>query len=352
MPRVVEWGAADIGGAAAVAAIVGVCAVRGDGMNGDLLGEVAAGGRAERLSRESRASVFLHALPVAGAVLALIYYWFGLANRYTLFLYYHDMGALVPDTAPFSPVTASRYWMAGLVAGGLVAAPYLAACWLAGRLKPDYQPPRWWRVWVAAGVPVLVGVAAITMTANAPTLPALSAAQTTVAVLVGMGLALAPGRIAARHPRRLIPLALDGLALAGVVLTVALSERAVWMLDRGSTGAMMMLTVAFAGSLGLLLVMTALLVWRRLRVPDAAETFGAGLFVAYLALPLLHYALLTGDYHYITNSDNLFSRAWPLQVAAWVIGAAIALIVAAMRRRLVERSRMRGLPVAGEDPIT
>jgi hypothetical protein len=80
----------------------------------------------------------LHALAGAALMLSLFAYWFAVADRYTVFLYDHDMGPLVPDTSPFSRVTSSRYWMAGLVAGGAVLVLYGAANGLLGRLRADY----------------------------------------------------------------------------------------------------------------------------------------------------------------------------------------------------------------------
>ena len=75
-----------------------------------------------------------HALPVTALVIGLFYYWFAVADRYIVFLYYHNMGPRVPDTSPFGFVTASRYWMAGLVASGAVMVLYTAASWLLKRL--------------------------------------------------------------------------------------------------------------------------------------------------------------------------------------------------------------------------
>ena len=93
-------------------------------------------------------SAVLHALPVTALVLPLFYYWFAIADRYFVFLYYHDMGPRYPDTSPFSGVTSSRYWMAGLVAGGMVTVLYTTGCWLLGRLSASYRAPAWWRVWL------------------------------------------------------------------------------------------------------------------------------------------------------------------------------------------------------------
>lgn len=97
----------------------------------------AAGGRGTPV-RPWRTAL-LHALPLSLAVLSLFAYWFGVANRYLVFLYEH-LGA-----GPFDEVTVSRYWMAGLVAGGVVLALYVPACALCGRLW-GVRPPGWWRV--------------------------------------------------------------------------------------------------------------------------------------------------------------------------------------------------------------
>ena len=122
--------------------------------------------------RRAWRSALLHALPVLAVMLALCAYWFAVADRYIVFLYYHDMGPLVPDTSPFSVVTASRYWMSSLVASGAVMVLYTTASWLLGRFSKSYRAPAWWRVWAFCVPALLIGVPAITMTANAPTLPA------------------------------------------------------------------------------------------------------------------------------------------------------------------------------------
>ena len=275
-------------------------------------------------------------LPIAAFVLALFYYWFAIADRLHR-LPLHDMGLPALDTTPFGSVTASRYWMAGLVAGGMVAVLYLGACWLIGRSKVDYRPPKYWQVCAVAGIPVLLGVPAITLTANTPTLPELNTAQTTLATLAGIGLAVAPSTLAARHPWRLACLAVDGWAIAGIILVVALSDRAVEMLERGSAGAMVTLAIGLLGSIGLLLVMTVLLAWKRLYIPKATELFVAGLCTVYLALPLIHHLAFTDGYYYITDSDNFFSRDPALQVAAWMVAALMALGVTAIRKALTYR---------------
>ncbi|MBN1250046.1 MAG: hypothetical protein JXC32_20445, partial [Anaerolineae bacterium] len=99
-------------------------------------------------------------LPVAVLVLGLIYLWFAVGNRAVVFLYYHDMGPVVPDTGPFSPVTRSRYWMTGLVAGGAAMVMHTVAQMVLGRLTRSHEPPRWWRIWTVAAVPIAIGIPA------------------------------------------------------------------------------------------------------------------------------------------------------------------------------------------------
>ena len=156
-----------------------------------------------RPAREWR-SALAHALPAAGTVLILFFAWFAVRNRYIVFLYYHPMGPRFPDTSPFSPVTASRYWMAGLVAAGIVMCLYVGASWLLGRLWRGYLPPAWWRVWLVAAAPLAVLIPLLVMTVNEPRLPLLNAAQVTLATILGLGLAVAPGSLAARRPGRFV----------------------------------------------------------------------------------------------------------------------------------------------------
>ncbi len=215
--------------------------------------------------REWKAAL-LCAVPLSLLVLGLFYYWFGIADRYFIFLYYHDMGTVVPDTSPFSPVTSSRYWMAGLVASGAVLVLYVAANWLLGRLAAEYHPPAWWRVWALSAVPLAIGIPAITMTVNAPSLPLANALQATLATLAGLSLALLPGEMAARRPGELFWLTLDGLGLMLILVTVVgLQNLPRWLASDGGWW-VGMLVAAVVAAVGWLLVTTGLRVLFRTRV--------------------------------------------------------------------------------------
>lgn len=279
----------------------------------------------------------LWAVPISLFILGLYYYWFGIADRYVVFLYYHDMGPVVPDTTPFSVVTSSRYWMAGLVATGAVMVLYTFVLWLLGRVVAGYKAPAWWRVWGWCVPLLLAGIPAITMTVNRPVLPLPDAAETTLAALVGLALALLPGRWAVERPAALALLAVDGVGLMLLLVSMPGVENIGRWLASGAILYVYMLVAIITAGLGLLLFMSGLRAWLRIAPADWKELFLAGVCVAYLFLPLLHHVGFTDGYYYITNHDNFFPRNVLLRVAAWLLGATVAWGITRLRVRLAAR---------------
>ncbi|RME99872.1 MAG: hypothetical protein D6768_14130 [Chloroflexi bacterium] len=278
-----------------------------------------------------------HALPVLLLVFGLYAVWFAVANRYIIFLYHHEMGPKFPDTSPFSAVTAGRYWMAGLVAGGPVLVLNVSANLLLGRLHADYCPPAWWRVWLLCVPALVVGIPAITMTVNQPTLPPANAAQTTVATLVGVALALLPNQLAARRPAELVWLAADGLALAPIFYFLAALENAPDWWQAEEYLRLWILAVGIGSGVIALLFITGLRVWRRKSASGAAALFAAGCCVVYLLLPLVHHlyvGLLEGHF-YITTANNFFADTILWQAVTWLVVAMLVWGVSDLRRRLV-----------------
>jgi protein-S-isoprenylcysteine O-methyltransferase Ste14 len=139
------------------------------------------------------------AAPIVLFVTALFFAWFAVLDRYFIFLYYHEMGSDF-DTTPFGWVTASRYWMSGLVAAGAVMLLYTAVVFGAGRVLKTYRAPVWPRLWIFCAVPLAMLIPAIVMTVNDPVMPPAIAVQITAVTLVGLALALMPGTVAARRP--------------------------------------------------------------------------------------------------------------------------------------------------------
>ncbi|MBN1218591.1 MAG: hypothetical protein JXM69_06675 [Anaerolineae bacterium] len=279
----------------------------------------------------------IYALPMVTVILGLFYYWFALADRYFVFLYYHDMGPLYPDTSPFSAVTSSRYWMAGLVASGVMLVLYVLANLILGRLTSSYQAPGWQRIWLMSVIPLVVGIPLITMTVNQPTLPAWNAAQVTLVTLIGLALALLPGEMAARRPVHLGLLVVDGFGLMMLLLnTAALEETPRWLAS-GRTVYFWMMGLGLMMGVGLLLVMTGVHIWWRTFIPKASEVFVAGLCVAYLLMPLLHHVCFTDGYYYLTDQDNFLARNMVFQVTVWLLAAAMAAGVTRLREYLAAK---------------
>ncbi len=284
--------------------------------------------------------VLLHALPIAGLMLGLFFYWFALADRYFIFLYYHDMGPLVPDTSPFSRVTASRYWMAGLVASGAVMVVYTSLNWLLGRVMKTYQPPAWWRVWIGCAALLVIGIPAITMTFNSPTLPLWNATQTTLATLIGLALALLPGQLTVERPKDLIWLASDGFGLMLVFSGLRVLELFLRGQARGGQMWVRMAIIFLVLGIVWLLIVTGLHVFRR-RSAKTVEIFLAGFCITYLFMPLLHYLIFTNGYYYITNSDNFFARNLLFQIAIWLIAGGLAWGLTRLRQAIQSRRHIQ-----------
>jgi hypothetical protein len=262
------------------------------------------------------------------------------------------MGPVVPDTSPFSPVTSSRYWMAGLVASGAVLVIYVLANGILGRLAAGYRPPTWWRVWLLSAGPLMAGIPAITMTANQPALPLPNAVQATLATLAGLSLALLPGRMAAERPGELFWLALDGLGLM-LVLTalVGVQNLPRWLASGGVLWVLLVVGAVLAGVAWLLMV-TAFHAWfaarnslrvgsgahvrssARLAWPRVPTVLLAGAIVTYLLMPLVHHLFGTNGYFYVTNSNNFFADNIALQLAVWLVTAGLVWAITRLRGAL------------------
>jgi hypothetical protein len=279
----------------------------------------------------------LYGLPLTALFLALMYYWFAVADRYVVFLYNHDMGAVVPDTSPFSRVTSSRYWMASLVAGGFILVIYTAVNWLMGRLRANYAPPPWQIVWLVCVPFFILFIPLITMTANNPALPWQNAAVVTLAALIGLTLALIPGELAARKPWDLVWLAADGWGLAFILMTLAQLDDIVRWLADGFDWRIALSLVLIGLGVCWLLLLTAVRYWRGVFVGNFISLAVAAACTTYLILPLLHHLLGTDGYFYITDSDNFFAGSILMQLGAWTFMAVIIWALLALRTRLEER---------------
>ena len=188
------------------------------------------------------------AAPIFLFILGLFYHWFAVADRYAIFLYGHTARG-IPLAQPFDAMTRSRYWMAGLVAAGAVMVIYTAFNWTLGRTMQPAQAELPSTGLVAGldlcALPLTIGIPAITMTRNTPTLPFGLAAACVIATLAGLALALLPGEWAARRPVDLIWLAFDGLGLMPILLLL----RSVELPGRGVSVSMPLAVLLAIGGL-------------------------------------------------------------------------------------------------------
>ncbi len=260
-----------------------------------------------------------HSIWICIVVLTLFYIWFALANRYSIFLYTH-LGA-----EPFDPVTRSRYWMAGLVASGLILVMNAALNWVLGRLNESgyltCRPPRWQQIWLICAAPLALGILSITMTQNWPTLPLGLALITAGVTLIGLALALPAGALAAQQPAKLIWLTLYGFALMPLLLVFHAVELPSRDILTESTAQVITALSLIASTL-----VVAGLDSARKRLGKArlnpVSILVAGLNVNYLFLPLVHHLLATPPAHrYITTAGNFFAYSPTLQVTTWLLAA-------------------------------
>lgn len=272
-------------------------------------------------------------------LLGLYDYWFAVADRYRLFLYEHDMGPLVADTAPFSPVTSSRYWMSGLVAGGLVLVLYGLANWLLGRRGAGYVAPDPRQAWLLCAPWLLLGLPAIMMSQNAPVLPPRLATAVTLVTLAALALALWPGEMAAERPWFLVALLADGLGLALLLIMLAQADDLWRWAIVGRRAPLILSLLGLGAGLGLLLLLSLRFLRPGVRVPRAGQLFLGGCLVAYLLLPLAHHLLGSDGYFYITNSDNFLAGSAGLQLLVWAAAAGLAVLLTRGRVAWQQKSR-------------
>lgn len=260
-----------------------------------------------------------------GVILGLFYYWFAVANRYVIFLYTH-LGA-----GPFDKSTSSRYWMASLVAAGVVLSVYAFVGWCRVRLADvfyqTYHLPPWQHVWLLSALPVAIGVWLITTRCNYPTLPWRLAAQCIVVAWVGIALALWLAELIVHQTSQAFWVILHGGGLVPIMLLL----RAVELPSRGWAASASAYLLATAGlAVGILWVGGAACLRAARREPplNARSIFCAGLVLSYVVLPLVHYLLLTPpDARYITTAGNFFANTPTAQLACWGMSALVALLV-------------------------
>ncbi len=164
-----------------------------------------------------------------------------------------------------------------------------------------------------------MGIPLVTMRLNSPVLPLPLAAACTATTMVGLLLALIPGRMAAHQPGELGWLAMAGLGLAPSLLLL----RAVELAGKGQVSGLMVYGIAVGSTLigGLWTCGIAYLhaihsrtMWKTWHLATSA------LIWSYLLAPLAHYLLLTPPgYRYISAASNFFASTPTAQALCFLV---------------------------------
>jgi hypothetical protein len=290
--------------------------------------------------------LLLNVASLTTGVLGLFYYWFAIANRYVIFLYYH-LGA-----GPFDKFTISRYWMAGLVASGVVLVGHTFSHWFIARLHGvfyrPYTPPPAGLVWGLSAGPVGAGIIFITTTFNNPTLPLALAVQCAGVTLLGLALALWPARLVARQTSELVWLGAYGVGLAPLVLILRFVELPAQGLVAPAQ-AYGTAAISLVGSLLWLAGAQTSRVYARRPLFPAWQLGWAGLSVSYLLLPLAHYLWLTPPgLHYISTSSNFFATQVGVQAICLSFSAVLTIALSRWPAPRPEKRTRRKTRHSGE----
>lgn len=264
------------------------------------------------------------ALGIAAVVLALFYFWFVALDRRFIFLYEH-LGA-----TPFDAETSSRYWMAGLVAAGIVLLLYAAVNLLLRRFVRAYRLPEWRAVWLMAFLPASFFLYRILADVGDPPLP--WALTLVVLFVLGAGgaLALYAASELVRSPRRSLWAWLDSLALLPVLLMLPLVVD--FAMRRENLALLWLESILVLCGLAWAAVMTY--AYRRFKqpYPPASQVLLAGVVSAWLLLPVLHYFISRPDnIRYISSGSNFFADSLWLELVTLALAAGVAWLVGMWR---------------------
>jgi hypothetical protein len=285
-------------------------------------------------SKYNNLKTILYTLPICLIILSLFYYWFAIADRSEVFLYYHNMGSRVPDTSPFSFVTASRYWMSGLVTSGFVLLIYFPVNFILFRGFKNYSPPSWKNISLISFPILVAGTFVITMTVNQPTPPFSHALKVTLATLAGLGIVLKTAELAGKKVLNLILYAADGFAIGFIMLTTSgwlsnLNYLPGWRIT--------FILITYGVCLFILVISAIIYVWRKIE-SSPNLIFITALTIAYPFGTVFHYLVGTDGHFYITNSDNFFTKNIFLQIFVWIVGYLITLFLCRLRKIAIEKS--------------
>jgi len=258
--------------------------------------------------------VALYALPACLIILSLFYYWFVIADRNDVFLYYHNMGPRVPDTSPFSFVTASRYWMSGLVACGFVLLIYFPINFVLFRVRKIYFPPDWRKILLFSFPILTIGIFIITMTMNKPLLPFQQAAKILIATLASLAVVLKTAELANEKLLKLFLYGAEGFAMGMLMLiTTGWISNSVYLPAWRINFFLILYAVCFA----IIAVTSVFYIWKKIKsTPTIIIVFSLAIIYPFGAV--FHYLAGTDGHYYISNSNNFFIQNIWAQLLIWI----------------------------------
>lgn len=277
--------------------------------------------------------IAVYTLPACLIILSLFFYWFAVADRNDVFLYFHNMAPRVPDTSPFSFVTASRYWMSGLVVSGFVLLIYFPVNFILFRGFKNYSPPSWKSISLISFPILVAGTFFITTALNQPTIPFSHAIKVTLATLAGLGIVLKTTELAGKKVLNLILYAADGFAIGFIMLTTS-----GWLsnLDYLPGWRITFILITYGVCLFILVISAIIYVLRKIE-SSPNLIFITALTIAYPFGTVFHYLVGTDGHFYITNSDNFFTKNIFLQIFVCIVGYLITLFLCRWRNTTIRK---------------
>lgn len=250
-------------------------------------------------------------------------YLFVFADREVVFLY----GLFSQD--PFDSMTRGRYWMSGLVLGGMLTIIYLVIQgffkWIIHSETLSYK-----KVVGLALLPLNLGILSIMMFFGDPAMTVPLALSSAFALSSGIfvGFSIADDLMADYRSTSIYLFTALGL------VPFLLLFRVVELPQRGFLAASEALWIA----LGVLLVGFGwlLLCYRvfRHKRPGWIHVLKGTIAAGYLGLPLLHYMVATPEgVPYVTSSDNFFADSLAIRLITWGFLMAMAFLADKLSRQ-------------------
>jgi hypothetical protein len=250
---------------------------------------------------------------ISVVVLALYYTWFVVLDRELIFLYGHL------NATPFDASTSSRYWMTGLVAGGVILLVFTLLNLIIKKFDSNFQIPDWSKIWKKSSLIFSLPVLLILTVLGEPKITFILSVRILLVLTTALALALYAASYLLNNLRGSIWAFLDGLGIMPLLIFIPS------LIDYGIRKSLPVLLfvaplVIILSGLGWSLFVTFL--YKRFKQPFTSpiNILLSGLVTSYLLLPLLHYVSSRPGYvRYISNSANFFSNDIRFQAITFII---------------------------------